>query len=473
VNPLRLAVVGGGLTGLAAAYRLLELSAAATDRPCEVTLFEASPHSGGVIGTNRIQGYLAELGADMFITNRPWAISLVRRLGLESRVISTEPTYRRSLVLRKGRPVEVPDGFQLLSPVQAWPVLKSSIFSPWGKLRMGLEYLLPSRKETGDESLAHFVRRRFGNEALERLIQPLVGGIYTADPEKLSLQATLPRFLDMEREHGSLIRALRSQKKTGPAEAASGARYGLFVSFPDGIAELLNALTSQISAKGQIQFGTTITQVLKRETGFLLTLGNGTEQEFDGVVLAMPSYRAAALVRGFAESLATALDQIEYASAAIVVTGHKLADITHPMDAYGLVVPEIEKRKVLAVSFTSRKFPGRAPEGCVMLRTFVGGAMHPELLEQTDDQILNMVREELAEIFGVRWNPDFTRVQRWNKSMAQYHVGHLERVATIERELSAYPSLRVAGNAYHGVGIPDCIHSGETAAEAVWKNLEK
>lgn len=463
----RVAVVGGGLTGLAAAYRLQELCAAA-GRPLELTLCEAGPRAGGVIGTEEIGGYRVELGADSFITNKPWAIDLSRRLGIADRLISTDPRFRRSLVLRKGKPVAVPEGFQLLSPVRVWPVLSSRIFSPWGKLRMGLEYFLPRRRSDEDESLASFVRRRFGREALDRLVQPLVGGIYTSDPEKLSLAATMPRFLEMERTHGSLIRALRAKPPGSvAAEHASGARYGLFVTFAGGISELLSALENRVAPNAALRLNVTVINIARPagSAGFDLTLQGGARLACDAVLLAIPAHRAAQLLSGLAPAVAGLLEQIEYASSAIVVSGHRLSDVSHPLDAFGLVVPAAERRRILAVSFTSRKFPDRAPPGCVQLRTFVGGALQPELLALSDAELTALVRGELAEILGVRGEADFVRVARYEHAMPQYHVGHLDLVRRIELAAAEIPGLALAGNAYHGVGIPDCIHSAEQAAE--------
>src|SRR5579863_2085660 len=407
----RVAVIGGGFSGLAAANRLAELCTR-DDRPLELVLYEAGARLGGVVETRTMMGdYRVELGADSFITNKPWAVDLCRRLGIADRLISTDARYRRSLVLRHGKPLPVPDGFQLLSPVDVGAVLRSRIFSWPGKLRMAMEYLVPRSSSEVDESLAHFVRRRFGSEALERLVQPLVGGIYTSDPEKLSLKATLPRFLEMEREHRSLIRALKRQKAIGCSDdpTASGARYGLFATPAGGISELVEALNGKVASAATVRLDTEVERIVPHAVGrgFTLELPAGMQAQFDAVIIALPAFRAAQLMEGFAARAAVALDSIEYASTAIVVSGHKLADIQHPLDAFGLVVPAIEKRKILAVSFTSRKFPGRAPDGCVQLRTFVGGAMQPELLNQSDDDIKLLVQRELEEIFGVTWRPDF------------------------------------------------------------------
>lgn len=475
--PQRIAIIGGGLTGLAAAHRVIEL-ASETHRPVEVTVFEASERLGGVVGTRRIDEYLVELGADSFITNKPWGVDLIERLGLGDELIPTDDAYRRSLVLRKGRPQPVPDGFMLLAPAKVWPILTSPVFSPLGKLRMGCEYLIPRRSETGDESLASFVRRRFGREALDRLVQPLVGGIYTSDPEKLSLQATMPRFQDMERDDRSLIRASRKRAKETDdlATSGSGARYGLFATLKGGLSDLFNALESRVEQAGEIRLRTAVTKLMPSENSsrrWRLTTSDGSAHEFDAVIAASRAYQVAELVGGFDVQLGNSLREIEYASSAIVVTGHRLADIKNPLDAFGLVVPAIENRQILAVSFTSRKFPGRAPEGHVLLRTFVGGAMQPELLEHDDDRIIEIVRGELSSILGVSGEPDFSVVARYENAMPQYHVGHLDRVAQINARVDEYPGLALAGNAYHGVGVPDCIHSAENAAQAVMDQLSE
>jgi oxygen-dependent protoporphyrinogen oxidase len=473
----RIAVIGGGITGLAAAHRVLEL-ADEKSQPVELTLLEASGTAGGVAGTRRIGDYLVETGADSFITNKPAAIRLCERLGLNDELISTETTFRGSLVLRKGKPVPVPDGFMLLSPAKVWPILKSPIFSPIGKLRMGMEFFVPRRKAAPgvalpDESLAAFVRRRFGEEALERIVQPLVGGIYTSDPEKLSLAATMPRFLDMEAEHRSLIVATRRQAAKQDADAVdrerhgSGARYGLFATLRGGISDLFEKLRATIAARAEVRFENRVNSVTRQPDGQVEIRTNDAASTFDGVVLATPAYVSSELLSAEAgqDELRSLLGQIEYASTAIVVSGHRLSDIEHPLDSFGLVIPAIEKRKVIAVSFSSRKFPGRAPDGRVLLRTFVGGAMQPELLELDDEEIVRVVSQELSEMLGVRGQPDFMEVVRWNRAMPQYHLGHVERVSRIFELAESLPGIELAGNAYHGVGLPDCIASAEAAVE--------
>ncbi len=502
-SPRRIAIIGGGLSGLAAAHRLIELTPPAsspTSPRYEITLLEAGPRLGGIVGTKHLDRYLVDTGADSFLTNKPGAISLCRRLGIENKLVATDPRYRGVHVVFDGRPVPVPRGFQLLSPTAIWPMLTTPILSPWGKLRLLMEYFVPGRTAcdvTGltDESLASFVRRRFGREVLERLVQPLVGGIYTSDPEQLSLAATLPRFLEQERDFGSLIRAARSVKSnkssrgaksssaTARDQTSSGARYGLFAGLAGGMEDLLAALRSRVEAGCTVKLNTRVVAIQpdntnpQRERGafsvdasaspFRLTLSDGTHHSFDAVIVATTTHHAALLLDGLAPELSSELRQIEYASSAIVVTGHRLADVAHPLDSFGLVVPHRERRRILATSFSSRKFPERAPAGSVLLRTFVGGAMQPELNDLPDDELLRLVQSELSELLGVRGEPEIALVVRYPRAMPQYHVGHLDRVARIEALTARHSGLALAGNAYRGVGIPDAIHSGEAAAMLV------
>ena len=494
--PIRqIAVIGGGMTGLSAAHRLLELQRERS-LPLAITLFEAASEIGGLMGTREIDGYRIETGADSFITNKPWALQLCHRLGLSSRLIPTDARYRRSLILYRGRPVAVPEGFQLLAPISLGPVLRSPLLSWPGKLRLGAEYFLPPKRAAAgetlpDESLADFSRRRFGKEALERIIQPMVGGIYTSDPERLSMRATMSRFLDLEQKYGSVIRGLRTEQARQAADSdptASGARYGLFVSLQNGISDLLSALRDQVTARGQVRTGQRIVGLERSANGagWRLSIQTGTTQagsaqppqsaalesaEFDAVVIALPTHRAAPLIAPICPAAADKLRQFEYASTCIVVSGHKAADIAHPLDAFGLVIPKIEQRRILAVSFTHRKFPGRAPADRAILRTFVGGAMQPELARLPDAEIQQLVREELRDILGVRGEPEVVQVARWMDSMPQYTVGHVDRVAALRRDMEPLTTLALAGNAYDGVGIPDAVHSGEQNAERIVQQL--
>lgn len=472
----RIAIIGGGLTGLAAAHHLGELSSA-HDLPLDMTLLEAGPRVGGIVSTVERDGYLIDTGADSFITNKPGALQLCQRIGLAERLQATEPKYRGALVLFQGRPVQVPEGFQLLSPSAMWPMLLTPILSPWGKLRMLAEYFIPAGTNGVDETLASFVRRRFGAEALDRLVQPLVGGIYTSDPERLSLAATMPRFLEMERAHGSLIKASRAAKTAADAEdrVSSGARYGLFAGLRGGMQELVDALSARVSQRCKVRLNAPIASITRR-TGLppdaeyrLRFRDDSPEETYDAVLVTLPTHRAAEVLCELDAPLAAALRSIEYASSAIVVTGHALANVADPLRAFGLVIPHRERRRILAVSFSSRKFPNRAPPGRVLLRTFVGGAMQPELNHLDDEALVQTVREELHSTLGVTGEPDFSIVVRYPRAMPQYTVGHLDRVARIEALTNNHSRLQLAGNAYHGVGVPDAIFSGEQAAERIFR----
>lgn len=478
-RPPTIAVIGGGITGLAAAHRLIELAAAARI-PVDVTLFEAGARLGGVFGTEHIAGHMVETGADSFITSKPWALDLCTRLGLADRIIATNPTFRRSLILHHGKPQPTPEGLELIVPRSLRSLLASPLLSLAGKLAVAAEPFVPAKTDGHDESLADFVRRRMGPEMLQRIVQPMVGGIYTADPEHLSMQATLPRFVQMEREHGSLLRAVSLERRDAAADGSSpiaedpggpdvsGARYGLFVSLRDGTSELLRALEARLRGAAQIELHAAVCSIRPLpDQRYRVATVRGDAQTFDGVILALPAFRAAALIADWDAELARQLDRIPYASSAIVVTGHRLADVAHPLDAFGLVIPHCEGRRILAVSFLSRKFEGRSPEGTVQLRTFVGGAMQPELFDLDDAAMLTLVRQELRDILGVSGEPLFHRIARYERGMPQYHVGHLDLVAAIEARERSHAGFAMAGNAYRGVGLPDAIHSGQQAAQRV------
>ncbi len=469
---LRVAVVGGGVTGMAAAQRLVSKS-----EDVQVTLFESSKRFGGIVRTEEADGFLMELGPDSFITNKPAGIQLCKEIGFMDQLIATDALYRRSLVLRDGKPMAVPDGFMLMAPAKPWAIMTTPVLSLTGKLRLLAESFVSRRDGDEDESLASFVRRRFGAEALDRLVQPLVGGIYTSDPEKLSLKATMPRFLDMERTHGSVIRATLAEQKSPKAEggaSGSGARYGLFVTAAKGLSDLIKSLEAWLQKSGRVRFqlGCFVRQIIPPDTSESRwrdsSDANPNGDLFDAVIVTQPTHVAAQFLKH--ESLSTLaglLRTVEYASSAIVVSGHSLTDFAHKMDAFGLVIPAMEKRKILAVSFSSRKFLNRAPEGRILLRTFVGGAMQPELLQMDDDAMVAAVNQELTAILGMKVDPLFSEVVRYEKAMPQYHVGHLDLVARIEAAQACFPGLHLAGSAYHGVGIPDSIASGQTAADAV------
>jgi oxygen-dependent protoporphyrinogen oxidase len=466
-------VIGGGVTGLSAAHRLA-VRAAGARRALEVVVLEAKDRLGGAIWTERRDGFVLEGGADSFITNKPWGVDLCRSLGLGDRLVGTDPQNRRSFVVRNGRLVPVPEGFVLMAPSRLTPLLTTPVLSLRGKLRVLLDLILPRKTDESDESLASFVRRRLGREVLERLVQPLVGGIYTADPAELSLQATLPQFAAMERDHGSLILAAIRQTRAARSieRVASGARYGLFTTIDEGMAALPKALVEALP-DGSARTSSAVRRLIPPEAGgtWRIELLNGPPIEAVGVLLTTEAHAAARLVDGFDSELALHLRSIPYASSAILNIAYRRDQVAHPLDGFGTVVPAIEGRSILAVSFTSVKFPGRAPAGTVLMRVFVGGATQPDLFDRDDAAIESLARRELADLLGVSGEPLFAEVARHPRGMPQYTLGHLDRVALIRRRLQRHAGLVLAGNAFDGVGIPDCIRSGQNAAESLLSAL--
>lgn len=465
----RVLVIGGGITGLAAAHRVREL-AERDNLPIGVLLLESRDRLGGTIHTWKHDGFLLEGGPDSFITQKPWGLALVKRLGLEGQLIPTNPACRRTFVVRNGRMHPVPEGFLLLAPTRIWPFALSRLFSWPAKLRMGMDLVIPARDHgtDGDESLSSFVTRRFGREALERVAQPLVSGIYTADPTDLSLRATMPRFLEMEKAHRSIILAMRRERKAaaGRGPSDSGARYSMFVSFAGGMSTLIDTLASRLPA-GCIRRNAKVAGLSREADGWRVSVEDGSNERADAVILACPAYVSAELVRPIDEPLSQELAAVRYASSATMSMAFRREQVSHPLDGFGFVVPVVEKRTLIAVTFSSVKFPGRAPDGWVLMRAFLGGAMHAQVYDMDDDRLRAGVLDDLRELVGVRGEPEFCELSRWPRSMPQYPVGHLDRVKRIEGRLSALPGLAVAGNAYGGVGIPDCVHSAEMAAERV------
>ena len=459
---MRLVVVGGGITGLAAAHHALEL---ARERriALELTLVEARERLGGTIATERAGGFLIEAGPDSFLSEKPWALALCRRLALEDRLARTDDRYRKVFVWHAGRLHPLPDGWELLAPTRLAPFLSSRLFSWPGKLRMAFDLVLP-RGIADDESLGAFVRRRLGREALERVAQPLVAGIYTADPDDLSLTATMPRFAELEKQERSIILGLRRARRRARETGVSGARWSLFVTLKEGMEDLVAALATRLQP-GTVLLKQRVAAVERRGDRWRVATAEGADLDADRVIVATESHAAARMLRYVDPTLATLLAEIPYASSATVTLGYRRADVAHPLDGFGFVVPHAQKRALLACTFSSVKYAGRAPEGDVLLRAFVGGALNEAVLELDDAPLVMRARAELREALGITAAPALARVFRWPKAMPQYHVGHLARVETIERRAGALPGLDLAGGAYRGVGIADCVRSGEAAAE--------
>ena len=466
----RIAIIGAGITGLAAAHRLGEL-AAQRETPVETVILERSDRMGGPLKTIRRDGFVMETGADSFLTEKPAAAELAKRLGLTNELIPTRAQFRRTLVVHDGKLVEIPEGFSLLAPTHLEPVMESPLFSEQGKRRIALEPTIPRRTETGDESLASFVTRRLGQEVLERVAQPLAGGIYTADPARLSVAATMPRFLEMEKNAGSVIRGLQAAEKARGSQGpgTSGARWSLFLSMRAGMGSLVDAVASRVA--GSLRLRAEVGSISYRDRRWHLVLGDGGRIDADGVVCAAPAFAAARFLRAADTRVAELLGKIAYASAATVNLTFREGDFPSPPRTFGFVVPIVEHRKIIAGSFSSLKFEQRAPSGSILTRAFVGGVLQNEMMALPDEEIVKAVRDEFRALLGVTAVPGIVAVQRWPDSMPQYEVGHLDRVAEIERGVAHLPRLVLAGAAYRGVGIPDCIRSGEEAAQTIFAEL--
>ncbi len=471
----RVVVVGGGISGLAAAHRLMELN---RDGPndVDVTLLEASERVGGSIGTEHVSGFLVESGPDSFITEKPAGLQLCERLGITPNLISLGSTRRNIYVVHQGSLVPLPEGFIFMAPTRLWPLIQTPLFSWSAKLRILFELFLPRGRRVEDESMGSFVRRRFGQELLECVAQPLMGGIYAADPELLSLKATMPRFLDLEQTKRSIIWGtwLEQRRRTRSETTGSGARWGLFVSLAPGMQLMVESLAGRLPV-GTIRCGTRVDGLewnsVKNIWG--ITTDKGEELEANGVILALPAYVAAGTLLSVDSELAKELAAIAYTSTATVTMAYRRADIPNGLDGFGVVVPARERRQIIACSFSSVKYSGRAPAENHLLRAFVGGALQPELFDQSDEAMEGCVRQEFAALLGIKAEPLFSRIYRHPKSMPQYRVGHSDRVVRIKEQLTKHKGLALAGNAYSGVGIADCIHSGESAAEAILEEFKR
>ncbi|MBI2095246.1 MAG: protoporphyrinogen oxidase [Candidatus Omnitrophica bacterium] len=472
----RVAIVGAGVSGLACAHRLGELAAKA-GTAMEISVFDAASRAGGTIASEEKDGFLLEKGPDSFISEKPWAVELSGRLGIGPEILGTEGRYRKTFVVKGGRLLPLPEGFYLVAPLNPVSFLGTPLFSWAGKLRMMSEVWVPRKTGSADESVADFIRRRFGKEALERVGQPMVAGIHSGDPGRLSLSEVLPRFKALEENHGSVIRGLlkSARSKDGhSAKAASGPRYSLFLSYRRGMETLVRALVDRLPG-GTLRLGSGIRRISRehRKGAWNLTGQDGGTYPADAVCLACPAHRAADLVEDLSPDVSKKLREIPYESVATVNLAYREEDVAHPLDGFGFVVPAVERKSLVACTFANRKFAGRAPKGFLLLRAFVGGAFGKEFFEMPDGDLQKSVGKDLAALLGIRKDPLFCRISRWRESMAQYRVGHRDRIRRIESLLGDFPGIFLTGSAYRGTGIPDCIHNAEQQAEAVFPLLTK
>ena len=463
----RVAIVGGGISGLTAAFYLEQERRRGA--PLSFTVFESADRFGGVIRTERVDGCIVEAGPDSFLSTKPWARELCDDLRLSSQLIGSRDEERKTYVLINGLLEPIPPGMQMMVPTNTASVLRSRLFSRQAKLAMAREYLLPPQPLAADddESVASFVSRHFNSEVVDRLADPLLTGIYGADASALSVRATLPTMIDMEAQHRSLVRGALAAKAS---KAASGAPQPLFTALRDGMQRIVESIMRHVPREA-LRSSRPIEGIKALENGWQLRSGESIE-DFDHLILAVPAHVSAKIIGDLpgSERAVELLNEIGYSSAVAVALAYNTADISLPA-GFGFLVPRTERKRMIACTFVHNKFENRAPEGLALLRVFMGGSRDSEILDQSEEQITEIVRRELREILNIGATPKLIRVFKWHKAMPQYGVGHLLRIARLEMHMQRFMGLHLSGNAYHGIGIPDCVRAGRTAADAIMRRM--
>lgn len=470
---MKLTIIGGGIAGLSAAYY------ATKNIPnAQITLIESSDYWGGKITTNRVTfdevpelsrgdgQFIIEGGPDTFLATKPWGVALCKELGLGERLHGTNPDKKNTYVLSKGRLLPLPDGLAMMIPTNVQAILKSHLVSWFGKARMGFDFIQPAKAVSGDESLGSFVSRRLGREAYENLIEPLMSGIYAGDGDQLSLASTFPYLRDLEIKYGSLARGALQMRKQSNGKSVQGSR-SAFLTPTTGLAEIVEKLVESLKSKVDLRLNTKVVRITNDQLHYQVELEDGSSLDSDSVILATPAFVSGNLLASFAPTLASDLQSIPYASTATISLAYRQSDLPRKLDGYGYIIPRREGRKALACTWTSTKFPHRAPDGYALIRIFVGRAGQD--IPWNENDLLVLAKEELNLTLGITSEPILSRVFLWDKAMPQYNLGHPEILERIDSALEKHPGLALAGNGYRGIGIPDCIHSGELAAERVLK----
>ena len=458
----RIAIIGGGISGLSAAYTIEEKRRSGA--PVEYVLFESSPHLGGVLVTDRVDGCLVEAGPDSFLTEKPWAADLCRKIGLGDQLIGSNDSERKTYILAKGKLVVMPDGLMFMVPTKILPTVFSPLFSWRTKMRMAAEWFHPPHKGSEDESVAAMVERHYGSEMVDLLADPLLSGVYGGEASQLSVRAVLARFADMEAKHGSLGRAMLDARKKMGAAAKLPAR-PLFTSLREGMQQMVDALAARLDANA-LKTSTPVQSVIRQDDGWTVSAGYQSDS-FDAVIVATPTHAAAAVLQAADENLSRELGEIQYSSSVTVTLGYDERVRRSLPPGFGFLVPRSAGHRMLAATFVHNKFPHRAPENRAIVRCFLGGARDEQILEASEEEILQIVRRELRQIIALNAEPLFARVYKWKSAMAQYSVGHLERLQRIESLRQKLPGLALAGNGYNGIGVPDCVRSGADAASKI------
>ena len=460
----RIAIIGGGISGLSAAFYLEKARREGTD--LQYTLFESGQRLGGCMASDRIEGCLVEAGPDSFLTEKPWAISLCKELGIDDDLIGSNDSQRKTYIVVKGRLVVMPDGLMFMVPTKLVPTALSPLFSWSTKLRMAQELLHPPRPMQDDETVAQLVQRHFGAEVVDRLADPLLSGVYGGDAGKLSARAVLPRFVEMEEKYGSLSKAMLAAHKKMAQVAHKQPPRPLFTSLRDGMQQLVDAIIGRLNPEA-IRMRRHIRRIYPENGGWRISIEMNGDERYDAVILATPAHVAGELLDPFDHDLARNLLDITYSSSVTVTLGYYKEQLAKLPPGFGFLVPRSEGTRMLACTFVHNKFPHRAPADKGILRCFLGGARDEAVLGLSDEELLQTVFRELRGIVKLEARPIFSRVYRWREAMAQYEPGHLARVAAIEKRVAEVPGLALAGNAYHGIGVPDCIRSGMEAANKV------
>ncbi len=459
----RIAIVGTGIAACACAVALRE-------KGIEFEMFEKGPVPGGKLLTEQVDGFTVEAGPDSFLPEKFRTVDLIRKVGLEKELLTTNEEHKGTFIYSGGRLHRLPEGVMLMVPTMFMPLARSSLISLSGKLRMGMEVFVPRKHNGSDESLARFVTRRLGKECLEKIAEPLVAGIHTSNPDNMSVKAIFPRFIDMEQKHGSLIRGmLKAMKSARPGAASANGTMPYFMSLKGGMQELVDGCVRFIG-RDSIRTGSEVREIRKTETGFAVTAG-GDALPFDRVIVDAPAFAAAGLVRGQAPGLAGRLSAIEWSSTATISLAFEARDVGQKLPGFGFIIPRIENRRINAATWSSIKWSFRAPAGRLLIRCFVGGGHHEELVAYEDDRLQAVVLDELRDIAGISAKPLFTKIYRWPGSMPRYTVGHLDRVAAIDAALRPYPGLFLTGCSYRGIGIGDCVKNGFETADAVGASI--
>jgi len=443
-------IIGGGIAGLSAAFELKKLGRS-------FVILERAQRTGGVILSEQIGDFVVDGGPDSILTQKPEGIALCKELGIADRLVPTKPP-RLAYIQRGGRLHALPANSVLGIPTRFGPFLRTRLFTWTGKARMGLEMFVPPRTDDRDESIGSFMRRRFGDEAVTYLAEPLLAGIHAGDVDRLSIRALFPRFVDTERAHGSLLRAFRRQRPSSPSSPD-----GVFRSFPGGLSELVSALTDALPQRS-IRLGAGATRITRERT---VHTSDGGSHSGRALILTSPAYVSGELLRDVDGELARLCNEIPYASSGTIALAFPRTAVSHPLNGSGFVVPRVERTGIMAASWLSSKWPNRAPDDQVLMRAFVGGARDPGALDKRDDELVSIALTALRPVLGIRGEPSFTRVYRFERKSAQHEVGHLDRMAAIERRLESTPGLFVTGSGFRGVGIPDCVADARATARKV------